>query len=247
MTSRRERGRERTVGDEELQGLRESEAGEVVVDEVVGVADGVVFLGSGEGGQRGAGVERGGGLEGCGGIVVVVVVVLIVLFFLLLTHFVTILLTIITSLLLIIISLITTSLLITLTLHNNDLTSHLLLPLLHHHIHQRRHVNQRGTRTRLLHRRLLRAQRTVDRPLVQHLPRVPLRVDERVVLVVVVVCVRQRVQLRQRQVARRVHQRRMALRHWRTRAHTRRRGRRRLLVAVLQKQQQLHLVGLRER
>ena len=55
--------------------------------------------------------------------------------------------------------------------------------------------------------------------------------------------VRQRVQLRQRQVARRVHQRRVALGHRRTRVHARSR-RCGVLVAVLQKQQQLHLVGL---
>lgn len=62
--SRGERGGEATVGDEELQGLREGEADDVVVDEVVGVADGVVLLGSGEGGEGGAGVERGGAGEG---------------------------------------------------------------------------------------------------------------------------------------------------------------------------------------
>ena len=61
--SRGERGGEATVGDEELQGLREGEADDVVVDEVVGVADGVVLLGSGEGGEGGAGVERGGAGE----------------------------------------------------------------------------------------------------------------------------------------------------------------------------------------
>lgn len=248
MTSREERGRERTVGDEELEGLRESEAGDVVVDEVVGVADGVVFLGSGEGGERGSGVERGGCVDGVvdctgdgiiDGIVDGIIIVVIV----------TIIIAIDGDIFDIAINNAAFTLLILLSYHDH-FTLHLLfllLSLLHHHVHQRRHVNQRRTRTRLLHRCLLRTQRAVDCPIVQHLPRIPLRVDERMVLVVVVVRMRQRVQLRQRQVTRRVHQRRMSLRYRRTRVHARSHRRRRLLVAVLQKQKQLHLVGLREK
>ena len=240
--SRGERGGEATVGDEELQGLREGEADDVVVDEVVGVADGVVLLGSGEGGEGGAGVERGGAGEGVVGDVVwnsignsiigdivwnsigdivwnsignsIGVVVWNSIGNSIISDIVgdtignsiisdivgdTIgnsshLLTIIsTSHLLSIILFTTHSLIITTLPHHYHLTLHLpssLLFLLHHHIHQRRHVHQRRTRTRLLHRRLLRPQRTVNRPIIQHLPRVPLRVDERVVLVVVMMRVR---------------------------------------------------------
>lgn len=198
--SRGERGGEATVGDEELQGLREGEADDVVVDEVVGVADGVVLLGSGEGGEGGAGVERGGAGEGVvvwnsvgdivwnsiGDIVWNSVGDTIGNS----SHLLAI---ISTSHLLSIILFTTHSLIITTLPHHYHLTLHLpssLLFLLHHHIHQRRHVHQRRTRTRLLHRRLLRPQRTVNRPIIQHLPRVPLRVDERVVLVVVMMRVR---------------------------------------------------------
>lgn len=200
MMSRGERGGEATVGDEELQGLREGEADDVVVDEVVGVADGVVLLGSGEGGEGGAGVERGGAGEGVvvwnsvgdivwnsiGDIVWNSVGDTIGNS----SHLLAI---ISTSHLLSIILFTTHSLIITTLPHHYHLTLHLpssLLFLLHHHIHQRRHVHQRRTRTRLLHRRLLRPQRTVNRPIIQHLPRVPLRVDERVVLVVVMMRVR---------------------------------------------------------
>ena len=202
--SRGERGGEATVGDEELQGLREGEADDVVVDEVVGVADGVVLLGSGEGGEGGAGVERGGAGEGVVGDIVWNSIGDIVgdtignsiisdivgdtignsSHLLAITS---------TSHLLSIILFTTHSLIITTLPHHYHLTLHLpssLLFLLHHHIHQRRHVHQRRTRTRLLHRRLLRPQRTVNRPIIQHLPRVPLRVDERVVLVVVMMRVR---------------------------------------------------------
>ena len=217
--SRGERGGEATVGDEELQGLREGEADDVVVDEVVGVADGVVLLGSGEGGEGGAGVERGGAGEGVVGDIVWNSIGDIVWnsvgdivwnsgdivgdtignsiisdivgdtignssHLLAITS---------TSHLLSIILFTTHSLIITTLPHHYHLTLHLpssLLFLLHHHIHQRRHVHQRRTRTRLLHRRLLRPQRTVNRPIIQHLPRVPLRVDERVVLVVVMMRVR---------------------------------------------------------
>ena len=228
MMSRGERGGEATVGDEELQGLREGEADDVVVDEVVGVADGVVLLGSGEGGEGGAGVERGGAGEGVvvwnsvgdvvwnsigdiawnsgdivgdtirnsvGDIVGDTIGNSIISdivgdtignssHLLAITS---------TSHLLSIILFTTHSLIITTLPHHYHLTLHLpssLLFLLHHHIHQRRHVHQRRTRTRLLHRRLLRPQRTVNRPIIQHLPRVPLRVDERVVLVVVMMRVR---------------------------------------------------------
>lgn len=210
--SRGERGGEATVGDEELQGLREGEADDVVVDEVVGVADGVVLLGSGEGGEGGAGVERGGAGEG----VVVWNSIGVVVWNSIgdvvwnsvgdivwnsigdivgdtignSSHLLAI---ISTSHLLSIILFTTHSLIITTLPHHYHLTLHLpssLLFLLHHHIHQRRHVHQRRTRTRLLHRRLLRPQRTVNRPIIQHLPRVPLRVDERVVLVVVMMRVR---------------------------------------------------------
>lgn len=215
MMSRGERGGEATVGDEELQGLREGEADDVVVDEVVGVADGVVLLGSGEGGEGGAGVERGGAGEGVvvwnsvgdvvwnsigdiawnsGDIVgdtirnsvgdIVGDTIGNSSHLLAITS---------TSHLLSIILFTTHSLIITTLPHHYHLTLHLpssLLFLLHHHIHQRRHVHQRRTRTRLLHRRLLRPQRTVNRPIIQHLPRVPLRVDERVVLVVVMMRVR---------------------------------------------------------
>ena len=217
MMSRGERGGEATVGDEELQGLREGEADDVVVDEVVGVADGVVLLGSGEGGEGGAGVERGGAGEGVVGDIVWNSIGDIVgdtignsiisdivgdtignsiisdivgdtignsSHLLAITS---------TSHLLSIILFTTHSLIITTLPHHYHLTLHLpssLLFLLHHHIHQRRHVHQRRTRTRLLHRRLLRPQRTVNRPIIQHLPRVPLRVDERVVLVVVMMRVR---------------------------------------------------------
>ena len=200
MMSRGERGGEATVGDEELQGLREGEADDVVVDEVVGVADGVVLLGRGEGGEGGAGVERGGAGEGVvvwnsvgdivwnsiGDIVWNSVGDTIGNS----SHLLAI---ISTSHLLSIILFTTHSLIITTLPHHYHLTLHLpssLLFLLHHHIHQRRHVHQRRTRTRLLHRRLLRPQRTVNRPIIQHLPRVPLRVDERVVLVVVMMRVR---------------------------------------------------------
>lgn len=226
--SRGERGGEATVGDEELQGLREGEADDVVVDEVVGVADGVVLLGSGEGGEGGAGVERGGAGEGvvvwnsvgdvvwnsigdiawnsgdivgdtirnsvgdiAGDTIGNSIISDIVgdtignsSHLLAITS---------TSHLLSIILFTTHSLIITTLPHHYHLTLHLpspLLFLLHHHIHQRRHVHQRRTRTRLLHRRLLRPQRTVNRPIIQHLPRVPLRVDERVVLVVVMMRVR---------------------------------------------------------
>ena len=223
MMSRGERGGEATVGDEELQGLREGEADDVVVDEIVGVADGVVLLGSGEGGEGGAGVERGGAGEGVVGDIVWNSIGDIVWnsgdivgdtirnsvgdivgdtignsiisdivgdtignssHLLAITS---------TSHLLSIILFTTHSLIITTLPHHYHLTLHLpssLLFLLHHHIHQRRHVHQRRTRTRLLHRRLLRPQRTVNRPIIQHLPRVPLRVDERVVLVVVMMRVR---------------------------------------------------------
>ena len=209
MMSRGERGGEATVGDEELQGLREGEADDVVVDEVVGVADGVVLLGSGEGGEGGAGVERGGAGEG----VVVWNSIGVVVWNSIgdivgdtignssisdivgdtignSSHLLAI---ISTSHLLSIILFTTHSLIITTLPHHYHLTLHLpssLLFLLHHHIHQRRHVHQRRTRTRLLHRRLLRPQRTVNRPIIQHLPCVPLRVDERVVLVVVMMRVR---------------------------------------------------------
>ena len=216
--SRGERGGEATVGDEELQGLREGEADDVVVDEIVGVADGVVLLGSGEGGEGGAGVERGGAGEGVVGDIVWNSIGDIVWnsvgdivwnsgdivgdtignsvgdivgdtignssHLLAITS---------TSHLLSIILFTIHSLIITTLPHHYHLTLHLpspLLFLLHHHIHQRRHVHQRRTRTRLLHRRLLRPQRTVNRPIIQHLPRVPLRVDERVVLVVVMMRVR---------------------------------------------------------
>ena len=223
--SRGERGGEATVGDEELQGLREGEADDVVVDEVVGVADGVVLLGSGEGGEGGAGVERGGAGEGVvvwnsigdvvwnsvgdvvwnsigdivwnsiGDIVWNSIGNSIISDIVGDTignssHLLAI---ISTSHLLSIILFTTHSLIITTLPHHYHLTLHLpssLLFLLHHHIHQRRHVHQRRTRTRLLHRRLLRPQRTVNRPIIQHLPRVPLRVDERVVLVVVMMRVR---------------------------------------------------------
>ena len=223
--SRGERGGEATVGDEELQGLREGEADDVVVDEVVGVADGVVLLGSGEGGEGGAGVERGGAGEGVvvwnsvgdvvwnsigdivwnsigdivgdtiGDIVGDTIGNSIISDIVGDTignssHLLAI---ISTSHLLSIILFTTHSLIITTLPHHYHLTLHLpssLLFLLHHHIHQRRHVHQRRTRTRLLHRRLLRPQRTVNRPIIQHLPRVPLRVDERVVLVVVMMRVR---------------------------------------------------------
>ena len=226
MMSRGERGGEATVGDEELQGLREGEADDVVVDEIVGVAVGVVLLGSGEGGEGGAGVERGGAGEGVVGDIVWNSIGDIVWnsvgdvvwnsigdivwnsgdivgdtirnsvgdivgdtigkssHLLAITS---------TSHLLSIILFTTHSLIITTLPHHYHLTLHLpssLLFLLHHHIHQRRHVHQRRTRTRLLHRRLLRPQRTVNRPIIQHLPRVPLRVDERVVLVVVMMRVR---------------------------------------------------------
>ena len=217
MRSRGERGGEATVGDEELQGLREGEADDVVVDEVVGVADGVVLLGSGEGGEGGAGVERGGAGEGVvvwnsigdivwnsigdivgdtiGDIVGDTIGNSIISDIVGDTignssHLLAI---ISTSHLLSIILFTTHSLIITTLPHHYHLTLHLpssLLFLLHHHIHQRRHVHQRRTRTRLLHRRLLRPQRTVNRPIIQHLPRVPLRVDERVVLVVVMMRVR---------------------------------------------------------
>lgn len=215
--SRGERGGEATVGDEELQGLREGEADDVVVDEIVGVADGVVLLGSGEGGEGGAGVERGGAGEGVvvwnsigdivwnsigdivgdtiGDIVGDTIGNSIISDIVGDTignssHLLAI---ISTSHLLSIILFTTHSLIITTLPHHYHLTLHLpssLLFLLHHHIHQRRHVHQRRTRTRLLHRRLLRPQRTVNRPIIQHLPRVPLRVDERVVLVVVMMRVR---------------------------------------------------------
>ena len=215
--SRGERGGEATVGDEELQGLREGEADDVVVDEVVGVADGVVLLGSGEGGEGGAGVERGGAGEGVvvwnsigdivwnsigdivgdtiGDIVGDTIGNSIISDIVGDTignssHLLAI---ISTSHLLSIILFTTHSLIITTLPHHYHLSLHLpssLLFLLHHHIHQRRHVHQRRTRTRLLHRRLLRPQRTVNRPIIQHLPRVPLRVDERVVLVVVMMRVR---------------------------------------------------------
>ena len=210
--SRGERGGEATVGDEELQGLREGEADDVVVDEVVGVADGVVLLGSGEGGEGGAGVERGGAGEGVvvwnsigdvvwnsigdvvwnsvGDIVWNSIGDIVGDTIGNSSHLLAI---ISTSHLLSIILFTTHSLIITTLPHHYHLTLHLpssLLFLLHHHIHQRRHVHQRRTRTRLLHRRLLRPQRTVNRPIIQHLPRVPLRVDERVVLVVVMMRVR---------------------------------------------------------
>lgn len=224
--SRRERGGEATVGDEELQGLREGEADDVVVDEVVGVADGVVLLGSGEGGEGGAGVERGGAGEGVVGDIVWNSIGDIVWNSVgdvvwnsvgdivwnsgdivgdtirnsvgdivgdTIGNSSHLLAIISTSHLLSIILFTTHSLIITTLPHHYHLTLHLpssLLFLLHHHIHQRRHVHQRRTRTRLLHRRLLRPQRTVNRPIIQHLPRVPLRVDERVVLVVVMMRVR---------------------------------------------------------
>ena len=217
--SRGERGGEATVGDEELQGLREGEADDVVVDEVVGVADGVVLLGSGEGGEGGAGVERGGAGEGVVGDIVWNSIGDIVWNSVgdivwnsgdivgdtignsIISDIVGdtignsshLLAIISTSHLLSIILFTTHSLIITTLPHHYHLTLHLpspLLFLLHHHIHQRRHVHQRRTRTRLLHRRLLRPQRTVNRPIIQHLPRVPLRVDERVVLVVVMMRVR---------------------------------------------------------
>lgn len=221
--SRGERGGEATVGDEELQGLREGEADDVVVDEVVGVADGVVLLGSGEGGEGGAGVERGGAGEGVVGDIVwnsigdivwnsgdivgdtirnsVGDIVGDTIGNSIISDIVGdtignsshLLAIISTSHLLSIILFTTHSLIITTLPHHYHLTLHLpssLLFLLHHHIHQRRHVHQRRTRTRLLHRRLLRPQRTVNRPIIQHLPRVPLRVDERVVLVVVMMRVR---------------------------------------------------------
>ena len=223
MMSRGERGGEATVGDEELQGLREGEADDVVVDEVVGVADGVVLLGSGEGGEGGAGVERGGAGEGVVGDIVwnsigdivwnsgdivgdtirnsVGDIVGDTIGNSIISDIVGdtignsshLLAIISTSHLLSIILFTTHSLIITTLPHHYHLTLHLpssLLFLLHHHIHQRRHVHQRRTRTRLLHRRLLRPQRTVNRPIIQHLPRVPLRVDERVVLVVVMMRVR---------------------------------------------------------
>ena len=218
--SRGERGGEATVGDEELQGLREGEADDVVVDEVVGVADGVVLLGSGEGGEGGAGVERGGAGEGVVGDIVwnsigdivwnsvgdvvwnsIGDIVGDTIGNSIISDIVGdtignsshLLAIISTSHLLSIILFTTHSLIITTLPHHYHLTLHLpssLLFLLHHHIHQRRHVHQRRTRTRLLHRRLLRPQRTVNRPIIQHLPRVPLRVDERVVLVVVMMRVR---------------------------------------------------------
>lgn len=215
--SRGERGGEATVGDEELQGLREGEADDVVVDEVVGVADGVVLLGSGEGGEGGAGVERGGAGEdvvvwnsigdivwnSIGDIVGDTIgdIVGDTIGNSIISDIVGdtignsshLLAIISTSHLLSIILFTTHSLIITTLPHHYHLTLHLpssLLFLLHHHIHQRRHVHQRRTRTRLLHRRLLRPQRTVNRPIIQHLPRVPLRVDERVVLVVVMMRVR---------------------------------------------------------
>lgn len=224
--SRGERGGEATVGDEELQGLREGEADDVVVDEVVGVADGVVLLGSGEGGEGGAGVERGGAGEGVVGDIVWNSIGDIVWNSVgdvvwnsigdnvwnsgdivgdtirnsvgdivgdTIGNSSHLLAIISTSHLLSIILFTTHSLIITTLPHHYHLTLHLpssLLFLLHHHIHQRRHVHQRRTRTRLLHRRLLRPQRTVNRPIIQHLPRVPLRVDERVVLVVVMMRVR---------------------------------------------------------
>ena len=196
--SRGERGGEATVGDEELQGLREGEADDVVVDEVVGVADGVVLLGSGEGGEGGAGVERGGAGEGVVGDIVWNSIGDIVwnsgdIVGDTIGNSSHLLAIISTSHLLSIILFTTHSLIITTLPHHYHLTLHLpssLLFLLHHHIHQRRHVHQRRTRTRLLHRRLLRPQRTVNRPIIQHLPRVPLRVDERVVLVVVMMRVR---------------------------------------------------------
>ena len=239
MMSRGERGGEATVGDEELQGLREGEADDVVVDEIVGVADGVVLLGSGEGGEGGAGVERGGAGEGVVGDIVwnsigdivwnsvgdvvwnsigdivwnsgdivgdtirnsVGDIVGDTIGNSIISDIVGdtignsshLLAIISTSHLLSIILFTTHSLIITTLPHHYHLTLHLpssLLFLLHHHIHQRRHVHQRRTRTRLLHRRLLRPQRTVNRPIIQHLPRVPLRVDERVVLVVVMMRVR---------------------------------------------------------
>lgn len=206
MMSRGERGGEATVGDEELQGLREGEADDVVVDEVVGVADGVVLLGSGEGGEGGAGVERGGAGEGVVGDIVWNSIGDIVWNSVgdivwnsgdivgdTIGNSSHLLAIISTSHLLSIILFTTHSLIITTLPHHYHLTLHLpspLLFLLHHHIHQRRHVHQRRTRTRLLHRRLLRPQRTVNRPIIQHLPRVPLRVDERVVLVVVMMRVR---------------------------------------------------------
>ena len=215
MMSRGERGGEATVGDEELQGLREGEADDVVVDEVVGVADGVVLLGSGEGGEGGAGVERGGAGEGVVGDIVwnsgdivcdtirnsVGDIVGDTIGNSIISDIVGdtignsshLLAITSTSHLLSIILFTTHSLIITTLPHHYHLTLHLpssLLFLLHHHIHQRRHVHQRRTRTRLLHRRLLRPQRTVNRPIIQHLPRVPLRVDERVVLVVVMMRVR---------------------------------------------------------
>ena len=220
MMSRGERGGEATVGDEELQGLREGEADDVVVDEVVGVADGVVLLGSGEGGEGGAGVERGGAGEGVVGDIVwnsigdivwnsvgdvvwnsIGDIVGDTIGNSIISDIVGdtignsshLLAIISTSHLLSIILFTTHSLIITTLPHHYHLTLHLpssLLFLLHHHIHQRRHVHQRRTRTRLLHRRLLRPQRTVNRPIIQHLPRVPLRVDERVVLVVVMMRVR---------------------------------------------------------
>ena len=217
--SRGERGGEATVGDEELQGLRAGEADDVVIDEVVGVADGVVLLGSGEGGEGGAGVERGGAGEGVVGDIVWNSIGDIVWNSVgdivwnsgdivgdtignsIISDIVGdtignsshLLAIISTSHLLSIILFTTHSLIITTLPHHYHLTLHLpspLLFLLHHHIHQRRHVHQRRTRTRLLHRRLLRPQRTVNRPIIQHLPRVPLRVDERVVLVVVMMRVR---------------------------------------------------------
>lgn len=212
--SRGERGGEATVGDEELQGLREGEADDVVVDEIVGVADGVVLLGSGEGGEGGAGVERGGAGEGVVGDIVWNSIGDIVWNSVgdvvwnsigdivwnsgdivgdTIGNSSHLLAIISTSHLLSIILFTTHSLIITTLPHHYHLTLHLpssLLFLLHHHIHQRRHVHQRRTRTRLLHRRLLRPQRTVNRPIIQHLPRVPLRVDERVVLVVVMMRVR---------------------------------------------------------
>ena len=224
--SRGERGGEATVGDEELQGLREGEADDVVVDEIVGVADGVVLLGSGEGGEGGAGVERGGAGEGVVGDIVWNSIGDIVWNSVgdvvwnsigdivwnsgdivgdtirnsvgdivgdTIGNSSHLLAIISTSHLLSIILFTIHSLIITTLPHHYHLTLHLpssLLFLLHHHIHQRRHVHQRRTRTRLLHRRLLRPQRTVNRPIIQHLPRVPLRVDERVVLVVVMMRVR---------------------------------------------------------
>ena len=243
MMSRGERGGEATVGDEELQGLREGEADDVVVDEVVGVADGVVLLGSGEGGEGGAGVERGGAGEGVvvwnsigdivwnsvgdvvwnsiGNSIISDIVgdtignsiigdtignsigdivgdtignsIISDIVGDTIGNSSHLLAIISTSHLLSIILFTTHSLIITTLPHHYHLTLHLpssLLFLLHHHIHQRRHVHQRRTRTRLLHRRLLRPQRTVNRSIIQHLPRVPLRVDERVVLVVVMMRVR---------------------------------------------------------